>query len=231
MDNLYKYELHVHTKENDIVAHSTGAEIVKMHYENGYSGLVITNHYFDLFYEWFKADLIGKDHKGIIDRWLKGYDSAKNEGEKLGFTVLLGAEVRFSGSENDYLIYGIEPEFLYCAPLLNTLKNLDELKSILPSHAVIVQAHPFRDGMTVHNPKGLFGIETYNGATEMVRNDLADIFATHYDMAKTSGSDYHRPDNFGKGGIATSKKILTNQDLVQTLKSGEYALIKDGKII
>ena len=228
---MYKYELHVHTKENDIVAHSTGDEVVRRYHDLGYSGLVVTNHYFNLFYEWFKDELNGKDHKGIIDRWLKGYYSAKEEGDKLGFTVLLGAEVRFDGENNDYLVYGIEPEFLYNAPLLNTLKNLDELKNMLPDSSVIVEAHPFRDGMIVHSPNNLFGIETYNGATESIRNELADSFAEYYGKAKTSGSDYHRPDNIAKGGIATNQKILTNKDLLNTLKSGNYSLIKEGKIV
>ena len=225
---MYKYETHVHTKENDIVATSSGAEIVRRYHDAGYSGIIVTDHYFSLFFDWFKEELEGLQKNEIITRWLKGYYSAKNEGEKLGFTVLSGAEVRFDGTINDYLVYGVEPEFFYSAPLLNRLKSIDELLSVLPKEARVVQAHPFRDNMTVTNPNSLFGIEVYNGATEPIRNELANTFAKHYEKKMLSGSDYHRPDNFGRGGICTFKKITSPSDLVSVLDSGEYKLIKDG---
>ena len=71
------------------------AEIVKKYQEEGYSGMVVTDHYFSLFFEWFASELSSSNHRKNIERWLKGYYAARNEGEKLGFTVLPGAEVRF----------------------------------------------------------------------------------------------------------------------------------------
>ena len=113
---MTKLEMHIHTAEGDKVAKVGGADIVRMYQEAGYTGVVITDHYFSIFSDWFQNELGQGQHKDIIDRWLKGYYAARNEGEKRGFTVLLGAEVRFDGTINDYLIYGIEPEFLYQAP-------------------------------------------------------------------------------------------------------------------
>lgn len=226
MDQKYKYELHAHTAECDLCASMSGAEMVKVYHGLGYSGIVITDHYFNLFFEWFAAELAGASHRKIIRRWLRGYESARNEGERLGFTVLSGAEVRFDGEINDYLVYGLEPEDFYDLPLLNRLGSVAELKDVLPSHALLVQAHPFRDGMTVRDPSLLFGIEGYNGGTDPRRNQTAKTFAAHYGKPLTSGSDVHHLDGAGKGGIITDTPIQTAADLISTLTSGAYGLIE-----
>lgn len=222
-----KFELHVHTAENDKVAKESGKSIVRLYKEAGYDGLVITDHYFSTFFDWFSAEFDPSDHTSIIDRWLCGYRAARAEGEALNMTVLLGAEVRFDGPNiNDYLVYGITEEFLYEAPLLNRLKDLDALLAILPPEAVVVQAHPFRDNMTVGSPEKLFGIEVYNGGTQPIRNKLARTFAEHYGKAMTSGSDFHSAGALARGGIITQQKIETMTDLLKTLKSGAYQLIE-----
>ncbi len=225
----YKYELHAHTAECDLCAVIGGGDMVKMYHDAGYSGMVITDHYFSLFFEWFAGELSGASHRQVMERWLRGYYAALNEGEKLGFTVLAGAEVRFDGQINDYLVYGLEPDFFYDAPRLNTLKDVSELKKVLPDSALIIQAHPFRDGMTVCDPSPLFGIEGYNGGTEPFRNQMARTFAAHYGKPLTSGSDTHSPQALGRGGIVTDVPILTAADLVRTLTSRAYGLMEDGR--
>ena len=226
-----KFELHVHTKECDIVAACHAADIVKKYHDAGYDGLVVTDHYFCHFYEWFADEIRGLSEREIAKRRLRGYYEARNEGEKLGFTVLPGAEVRFDGTINDYLIYGLCEDFFLTCPVLNRLKNLEELKSILPKDALIVQAHPFRNKMTVCDPTPLFGIEVYNGGTEPFRNEMAEIFASHYGKAKTSGSDCHGYSALGRGGIFTQSKITCPKDLADVLTSGSYRLIKNGEIL
>lgn len=106
-----KYEMHIHTAEGDKVVKEGAAEIVRMYHDAGFDGMVVTNHYFSVFFDWFADELAGATHRQIIDRWLKGYYFARNEGEKLGFTVLPGAEVRFDGAPNDYLLYGVDEDF------------------------------------------------------------------------------------------------------------------------
>lgn len=224
---MNKFELHVHTSECDVFAQMKGCDIVKLYKDAGYSGLVVTDHYFSMFFDWFKKELDGASHKQLIDRWLRGFYSARNEGEKYNFTVLLGAEVRFDGSINDYLVYGLEPHFFYDAPLLNRLSGLEELLSILPQDACVVQAHPFRDNMTVCNPAPLFGIEGFNGGTEKFRNQMAKDFAKYYKKAITSGSDFHTPSALAKGGILTDRIISSEKDLVSVLRDGNYSIIEN----
>ena len=223
------YELHAHTSECDLAAHASGAELVRLYHAAGYSGMVITDHYFATFYKWFANELEGKTHREIMARRLRGYYEARNEGEKLGFTVLPGAEVRFDKSPygiNDFLVYGCDEEFFLAAPRLNELTSLDELKAILPENACVVLAHPFRVKMTVMDPAPLFGIEAYNGLTEPFRNGMAEDYATHFGKAMTSGSDCHHRDHACKGGIDTPHVIRTPKDLTDVLKSGEYTLYR-----
>ena len=225
-----KWELHVHTAECDPHAKVEAAEIVKMYREIGYDGIVITDHYFMLSHEWFREDVTEGDHRGFIDRWLRGYRAAREAGERSGLSVLLGAEVRLDGSNiNDYLVYGLTEEFFYHAPLLHQFQSPEELIAALPAEACVVQAHPFRNGMTVQAPPaGLFGIEVYNGGTEDFRNGMAKDFAAHYGVVPTSGSDFHHPRHLGRGGICTDRQIHTSAELLDTLRSRAYSLIEGG---
>ena len=226
---MYKYELHAHTSECDLVARLSGAELVRAYARRGYSGMVITDHYFSIFFDWFREELEGKPHRRIIDRWLRGYESARNEGEKIGFTVLPGAEVRIDGTINDYLVYGLEIQDLYHLPLLNRMASIDEVLDILPESTCVVHAHPFRENMTVRDPGRFFGIEVHNGGTDSFRNALAKTWAAHYGKAMTSGSDCHGPWAVGQGGIITETPIFTPADLVKTLRGGAYQLIEPEK--
>ena len=90
---------------------------------------------------------------------------------------------------------------------------------------LVVQAHPFRNGMVVVNPEHLDGMETFNGTpTYDGRNLIADAWAKRYNLLRTSGSDFHNPDQYGTGGILTNAAIRTGEELVAVLKSGNYTL-------
>jgi len=226
---MFKYELHSHTSECDRDAILSAKELVHLYKEAGYDGMVITDHYIERFYRlWFPEEVKGLTHAQQVTRWLKGYRTAKEEGDRIGFTVLPGAEVRFDNYPNDYLIYGVHEDFFYTVPRLNELKNIKELLSLMPKDVCVVHAHPFRDDMAVATPpKGLFGMEVFNGGTEKFRNDLAKQFAEHYNLSPTSGSDIHSLSRLAKGGILTEKRIKTPEDLIDVLRSGSYHLIEN----
>lgn len=224
---MYQYELHAHTSECDRDAFLSARELVHLYKDAGYDGMVITDHYIERFYTlWFPEEVADLTHEQQVARWMKGFRTARDEGEKIGFTVLPGAEVRFDGFPNDYLLYGLHEEFFYTVPRLNELKNLKELLALMPQGACVVQAHPFRNGMVVTKPAGLFGMEVFNGGTDRFRNGLADQFAEHYGLAKTSGSDIHDKSRLATGGIITEHRIRTPEELSAVLRSGSYRLIE-----
>ena len=223
---MYKYELHAHTSECDLFARLSGAELVRTYQEAGYDGMVITDHYFADFFEWFADELRPMTHEEQMHRYLKGYYAARAEGERIGFTVLPGAEARLSDSINDYLLLGLEEEVFFRTPRLNEAESLTALIGMLPPETCVVHAHPFRDNMTVRDPSNLFGIEVYNAGTKPFRNELARTFAEYYGVAMTSGSDVHGIERAAKGGIETDRIIRTPRDLSAVLRSGEYRLIE-----
>ena len=225
---MTRFELHCHTSECDRDAFLSARELVHLYKEAGYDGMVVTDHYIERFYTlWFPEDVKGLTHEQQVHRWLRGFRTAREEGEKIGFTVLPGAEVRFDGFPNDYLLYGLHEDFFYTVPRLNELKNVEELIALMPKDVCVVHAHPFRDDMVVLTPaEGLFGMEVFNGGTEEFRNSLARQFAGHYNLPMTSGSDIHDMTRLAKGGIETPHEIKTPEDLVKVLRSGEYTLIE-----
>jgi len=221
-----KYELHVHTSENDKVVHMTAPEIVRAYKGAGYDGLVITNHYFEEMFNWYRDILAGRGHRGIIDHYLTGYRLAKQEGDAIGVRVLLGLELRFCRTINDYLIYGVDEQFLYDAPLLTAL-DLDSVLALLPPEAVVYQAHPFRNDMVVTDPKKLFGVEVYNGNTSAERNDMAALWAERFGLRQISGSDFHALAHLGRGGVVFQNEVATEVELARELRAERYTLIKD----
>ena len=155
------------------------------------------------------------------------YLMREHAGDRLN--VILGCELRFEGNYNDYLIYGITEEFLRENPDLHKMS----LRSFTPlareNGFLVVQAHPFRNEIQIVPPELLDGMETFNGTPSYDgRNTIADAWAKRYGLIRTSGSDFHNPDQYGTGGILTSAAIRTGEELVTVLKSGNYTLHCEG---
>ena len=103
----YKYELHCHTAETSECAAALAKDTVEFYKSIGYSGLVITDHYSFLT---FGTDSVCK-RQIDVDKYLKGYHCAL-EAATDDFTVLPGMEIRYFATTNDYLVYGIDEDFL-----------------------------------------------------------------------------------------------------------------------
>ena len=215
----FKTELHAHTSEVSPCGHVTAPEVAERFIAEGYASLVITNHYCD-----YVIDTLKGTWQEKMDYYLYPYHLMRESaGDRLN--VILGCELRFEGSINDYLIYGITEDFLRQNPELHKMS----LRSFAPlareNGMLVVQAHPFRNGMVVVNPEHLDGMETFNGTpTYDGRNLIADAWAKRYNLLRTSGSDFHNPDQYGTGGILTNAAIRTGEELVAVLKSGNYTL-------
>lgn len=219
----FKTELHAHTSEVSPCGHVTAPEVAERFIAEGYSSLVITNHYCD-----YVIDNIKGSWQEKMDYYVYPYHLMKEyAGDRLN--VILGCELRFEGSINDYLIYGITEEFLRQNPDLHKM-NLRTFADLAhESGMLVVQAHPFRNGITIVNPALLDGMETFNGTPSYDgRNRVAEEWAKQYGLIRTSGSDFHNPDQRGYGGILTNAAIRTSEELVAVLKSGNYTLHCEG---
>ena len=219
---MFKTEMHCHTAEVSPCAGFTASKVVETYVEAGFSTLVITDHFRN-----YVLDNAGATWRQQIDHYLAGYRKAQACANGR-IHVLLGIELQFVGEHNDYLVYGIDEDFLYENSNLHRM-TLKQFRALLPQNAMIVHAHAFRSGMTVENPELLNGIETYNGGTADPNNEFANLWAERFDLIKTSGSDYHGgPVSRINGGIITNEPITNSDQLVQALCKKSHSLIKKG---
>lgn len=220
---MMRIETHTHTSNIDIVATLSPEDMVLRNKALGCGGVCITNHYFSMLEGWY-PHLNDCDHAAFTDFYLEGWRRAKACGEREGVPVFLGCELRFGDKINDYLVYGLTEEFFYDSPRLSSL-DLDGFLKIMPPDALIYQAHPFRNNMEVCDPAKLFGVEVNNGSTDARRNAMADTWAALWGLHRISGSDCHRPEQLGRGGIITHHDVRTDRELVEVLRTDAYTLI------
>lgn len=217
----YKYELHCHTKEVSRCGQVPAAEIVQMYKDAGYSGIVITDHYSPMTYNLTTVAC----PQNAVDFYINGYKEALKAADD-DFTVLLGMELRYYATANDFLVYGVTEDFLRNNGNLMKLYPRRFYKKAKQNNMIVVQAHPFREWMIRINPKYLDGAEVHNGKTSLEGNKKAAEWAKASNMQiQLSGSDFHRPKNLATGGIITNEPIKTNDDLLRILRSGEYKMI------
>ncbi len=200
----FKYETHFHTDETSPCGKVKAEDAVRIYHQAGYTGLVVTDHYFNGFFE--MHPFINWDKK--IDLFLEGYRSALNEGRKLGMDIHLGMEIRFNENANDYLVYGIHEDLLRNHKKLYKL-SLKEFRELTAGTGiVIVQAHPFRAHMVPAPPALIDGVEVFNGnPRHQSSNHLAEQYARDHGLKMLSGSDFHQPQDAARGGIVVRERI------------------------
>lgn len=217
-----KTDLHVHTSEVSLCGHMTAEETLQRYKSAGYDTLVITNHF-----NRYTADHFARH--GKPDFFRHYHDSfllAEEEGRKAGITVLNGYELRFDGSDSDYLVYGMDDETAtHCYELFSMsphrFSELAKEKGFL-----FYQAHPFRNNMKITDPAYLFGIEIKNGNPRHdSRNDIAKMWAEKFQLKMIAGSDCHQREDVGVTGILTDGRIGNEEELLSVLRSGAYEII------
>ncbi len=221
---MYRYEMHLHTSETSPCGKIRGARAARKYKELGYDGIVVTDHYSDRFF----LSERGKSHSQKVEAFLAGYREVLREGSRLGLNVFLGMEITFRWSLNDFLVYGLDEEFLFENPSLQKagLKKFKRLAD-LKGYAVF-QAHPFRLGMTRAKTSLLDGIEVYNGnPRHNSKNDTAAEYATKKGLNVISGSDFHRFEDAGRGGILLPDNPQNNRQLVKMLRQNDLRLIQN----
>jgi predicted metal-dependent phosphoesterase TrpH len=216
--SLFRFDTHVHTSNTSFCAKVSGAELVHLYKNTGYDGIVITDH-FAKEYSVLPAKPTWTER---IEYFLCGYREAYEEGLKTDFTVILGMEIRFTESANDYLIYGFDETFLYQNKDLHDM-GLAGFKAFVKDRNILIyQAHPFRVNMKKVSPALLDGLEVFNGNPRHdARNDLAYEYAKDHGLKMLSGSDFHQPQDLGLGGIVLPKRAETPQEFVDLLKKDQ----------
>ena len=217
----YKYEMHTHTSPVSRCGRVSVKDIMNMYIEKGFSGIVLTDHYSPL--TWYDQSLVAPQKK--IEFYLQSYREMKKIAPS-DFTVMFGMELRHYATSNDYLIYGMDDKWLEKQGNLMAVWEKKVYEMMHKEGYLVYEAHPFRPGRTRCNTDYIDGVEIYNGKTEKKYNDKAEKWAKEKGLLAVSGSDFHKLEHAGRGGIITEKPIKNNADLLETLKSMDFEMIK-----
>ena len=222
-----KIEMHFHTSETSPCGSVPAAIAVREYAKAGYTGIVVTDHFNRYVLESFP----GSPHEKV-DRYLRGYDIAREEGEKSGITVLMGAESCIAGGPEDFLLYGIERDFLYEYPRLYAMTQEEVYKACRDYGALLYQAHPFRSGCRPRDPAFLDGVEIYNGNRRHENHNAdAAAFARRHGLLVSSGSDFHEHEDLAQGGLCLPYPVSSSAELPAALQSGGFTLIQEGESV
>ena len=214
---MFLYDTHIHTAEVSSCSQVSAADVVKYYLEAGYDGIVITDHFFPGTCN--PENEPGLTQEVAVERYLSGYENAvRTAAGKM--TVLLGMELRFHGMNNDFLVFGMNRDFLLKYPDIRNMKPSSFYPLAKENNLLFFSAHPFRNGMMVIPPSVIDGVEVMNGHPgHDSRNDLAEIYANRFHKLKSSGSDFHAPGDQARGGILTKTAIRDNKDLIECLRN------------
>ena len=223
----YKYQMHTHTAPTSKCARTTPKELAKALHRAGYSGCVLTNHFYH--------GNTGVSRELAWDEFVAAYErdylECKREAEKYGLDILFGIEEGVEGY-SEILCYGITPEMLYAHPELRECSAQNWYRVLHDLGVLVIQAHPYRVLRPVPDPEPLpleliDGIEVYNNGNPPEDNANAEIFAfKNPGLILTSGADTHDAESVGYGGISTDERITDPLALVRVLREGKYRLLK-----
>lgn len=227
-DYKYKIELHAHTTPCSGCSHVSPERMVEIYKEKDVDAVVITNHFEpSYYYEKFETK------KDITDKYLEGYWRTLEYGKKQGLTIILGMEIRFHENFNDYLVFGVDEEFVSKASeyLMGGLETF--YKEMRNEKNVIIQAHPFRQGMVRMPLEFIDGMETFN--LHPHHNScvgLAAEYAFENNLKITTcGSDCHEED---LAALALTRAKWLPKDsfeLAELIKSRDYIFDFSGSIV
>lgn len=217
-----KIEMHVHTSEGSPCAKADADSIAKAYKEASYEAIVITNHFDNILLKDF-----GKTDDEKIERYLLGYRKAKKAGSQYGLQVMLGVELRLEPYDEDFLIYGIDEDFLFRHPDLCFMDQQAVYKLCHSYGALFYQAHPFREPCIPRNPEFLDGVEFNQRPCSGNHNEKLSQWVKDYPKLRfISGSDCHDLDQVGSGGLEIERPINNIKELVVLLKTTNVKLIE-----
>ncbi|MBO4284524.1 MAG: PHP domain-containing protein [Clostridia bacterium] len=211
------YELHLHTVQGSKCGKSTGAEHVRRYADLGYTGVIVTDHFFNG--NCAVPEELPWDEK--VRLFAKGYEDAKEEGDKLDLSVWFGFEFQYGW--NHYLTYGITPETLIAHPEIMDMPLKDYVRWVKSEGGYVIHAHPFRlPGSTIIElDQEVDAVEILNANRPDEESDLALSYAQLFGLPTTYGSDCHNIKQKRRGAISSDVKFENVDQMFAAIKAGE----------
>lgn len=230
----YAYETHLHTKEGSLCGQCSGQEMARACYEAGYTGIVVTDHFIygntavDRSLPW----------SDWVETFCKGYEHAKEEGDKLGLQVFFGWEACYKGTE--FLINGLSKEWLLAHPEVKDCTIEEQFEMVHAGGGMVVHCHPFREEPYIPEirlfPDYCDAVEVVNAthSCKLSRSHnnpdwdiLAKDYAKKHNKPVTAGSDIHTT-NLLFGGVAFGRKLADSKDYMKAVMGKEPSYLLTG---
>ena len=215
----YLYETHMHTCQSSACGVSTGKEHVRRYRDLGFTGIIITDHFFG-------GNCAVPRHlpwREKVRLFCRGYEDAREEGEKVGLDVFFGWEQGYG--DDEYLVYGLDREWLDLHPEIERCSRRRQLELVHEGGGCVIQAHPFRMRNYMRYIRlGLAycdGAEVANAGNHQVNDTYAYHYATEFGLVMTAGSDNHNSAKVGSRedlfGVSLDRRLTSIGDYVQLI--------------
>ena len=219
----YLYEVHLHTSDASACGSVPGADMADYYKSLGYDGIFVTDHFLN---GNTTADA-SLPYAERIEIFCSGYENAKKRGDEIGLSVFFGVEYSHVHG-NHFLLYGIDKAFLLAHPEILTI-GMREVCSLVHSvGGTVVQAHPFREAQYVTEycllPHSCDAIEVFNACNTPEANEMARLYAAHYGLPFSAGSDiHHKPFAKPLGSVVCTEKIQKEKDMARLFREGKMS--------
>lgn len=222
---MYRYELHMHTRQGSACGQWDIEDMIRAYAAMGYAGAVVTDHFLggntriDRSLPW----------EELIRAYSAGYHRGRALAKALDFDLLFGVEEGYGGGK-EFLVYGIEPEFLLRRPWLRNADTALWSREVHAVGGVLIYAHPFRSRDYIPEPRVLpdmslaDGVEIFNAGNLPGDNQEAFRVFGDADCIRIAGSDAHRGDGGRFCGVDFPRRITTGVQLAQALKERDFSL-------
>ncbi len=197
---MFKVDLHIHTVlGGDSAIHPD--EVVPFAQKAGLDGVCITEH-----------------HEFGLSAPLEAIAI------ETGFPIFRAMEYRADAGH--LLIFGVK---VGRSDMMPGLPIQHAINWVNRQGGVAIPAHPFQTSLSgrclgdrVLDLTNIPALETFNASATLRENDRTRIAASKMSLAGIGGSDAHGSLAIGRAYTLFPAPILTIQDLVQALKSGQY---------
>lgn len=220
---MYRYETHLHTAPVSKCGRVSVRENLEFYKQLGYDGVFITNHFLD------GNIRLPEDtpYEEAIAFYFSDYEEGLRLQEEIGIKVFCGVELSYKGT--DFLIYGLDKAWFLAHPEIMEMKKSEELPFMMEQGALVIQAHPYREDSYIDHirlfPQCVHGVEVINASRKEAVNQMAKLYANHYELLEFAGSDNHKGALQWKlAGMESETPIANEQEFITRVKDGEMSL-------
>ncbi len=226
---MIKLETHCHSFGGSSCATSPDEIFIEDFVNAGYGGVVLTNHVSETMYKYHK----GETHAEKVRFFFSLVENMREKLKPFNIKVFCGAEIRVLPTNGrlhgeEFTVYGITEKDMFDNKPLYTFTQEELFRFAEKKGLFMYQTHPFREGVTVGDPKFMHGAEAFNGHFHHYNNNaLAKDFCEKYGLIGLSGTDYHHEHQPLTAGIFIPENIDTSARLIEYIFKNQFEIYAD----